>query len=59
MGAFTDITAFCTTFVTSAELSGMAVDGGSDEFEDDDPLPPPSPQDKHTRTAAQTTRESP
>jgi hypothetical protein len=55
MGSFTDITAFCTTLVTSATLSGVAAAGGSDEFEDE-PLPP---QDRHIRTAAQSNRESP
>jgi hypothetical protein len=61
MGAFTDITAFSTTLVTSAMLSGIAVDGGSEEFEfeDVDSLPPPPLQDKHSRTAAQTNTESP
>src|ERR1700693_2379948 len=33
MGAFTAITVFSTTLVTSAMLSGVAVDGGSGEFE--------------------------
>jgi len=61
MGAFTDITAFSTTLVTSAMLSGTAVDGGSDEFEfkDVDLLPPPPPQVKHSRTAAHISTESP
>jgi hypothetical protein len=61
MGAFTDITVFCTTVVTSVMLSGIAADGGSEEFtfEDADSLPPPPPQDKHSRTAAHTNTESP
>jgi hypothetical protein len=59
MGAFTDITAFWTTLVTSAMLSGVATAGGSEEFEAEDPPPPPPPQDKHSRTVAQTTRDSP
>jgi len=42
-------------------LSGMAAEGGSEEFEfkDVDSLPPPPPQDKHSRTAAQVNTESP
>jgi hypothetical protein len=61
MGAFTDITVFSTTLVTSAMLSGIAVEGGSEEFEfkDVDSLPPPPPQDKHSRIATQTNTESP
>jgi len=56
MGAFTDATAFCTTLVTSETRSGIAVAGGSGVLEDEDP---PPPQDKHSRTAAATTRERP
>src|SRR5580658_1869670 len=54
MGAFTDITAFCTTLVTSATLSGIATAGGSDKFEDE-PLPP---QDRDGRTPAVSVRKS-
>ena len=63
MGAFTDRTAFCTTLVTSETLSGVSpVAAGADDdgplgAGDDDPLPPP--QDKHSRVAAQATRENP
>src|SRR5580692_9638725 len=39
MGAFTDSTAFCTTVCTSETLSGVTVEGGSEELEDEDPLP--------------------
>jgi hypothetical protein len=36
MGAFTDVTAFCTTLLTSVTVSGTAAeDGGSAEFEGD------------------------
>jgi hypothetical protein len=59
MGASTDVTAFCTTVFTSEMLSGVTVAGGSDEFDAEEPLPPPPPQDKHSRTVAQTTRENP
>src|ERR1039458_3842133 len=64
MGAFTDITAFCTTVVTSEMLSGVTgAAGGSERLEDG----PPPPQDRHNRTpaqivaqtAAQTSSESP
>src|SRR5580658_7919078 len=59
IGAFTDVTAFCTTVVTSEMLSGVTATGGSDEFEAEDPLPVPPPQDKTSRTVAQAISESP
>jgi hypothetical protein len=54
MGAFTDVTAFCTTFITSETVSGVAA-GGSGGAEDEEP---PPLHDKH-RTAAHTNKESP
>src|SRR4029077_16856525 len=59
MGAFADITAFCTTVVTSALVSGTAVEGGGAEFDEHNSCPPPPPQDKPSSTAAQATREIP
>src|ERR1700684_2387670 len=54
MGAFTDVTAFWTTLVTSAMLSGVAAGGGSGKLDEEDP----PPQDKHNRAAAKATREN-
>lgn len=58
MGAFTEVTAFCTMAVTSATLSWIAPDGGgSGELGgDEDPLPP---QERPRKSAAQTNRASP
>src|SRR5712691_4590144 len=57
MGAFTDITAFCTTVVTSVISSGVAAaGGGSGEFKEEDPLPL---QDRHSITAAHIIKETP
>ena len=36
MGEFTDVTAFCTTFITSAALNGVG-GGGGPGLEDDEP----------------------
>jgi hypothetical protein len=58
MGAFTDMIAFCTTLLTSVTLRGVALDGGSVAFEDDDPLLPAPPQDRHSKAAHNKTTQS-
>jgi hypothetical protein len=55
MGAFTDVTAVWTILMTSAAISGVGVDGGSAEFEDEGLFP--LPQDKHSNTTAQSSKE--